>query len=233
MLNGASFANTGLSPGQIFTIFGATLGPANGQGLELDENGNVATYLAGFAVTVNGAPAPLLYVSPTQINAVAPYGIANVVGSFASVQVYDNNISTEFNVKVVAAAPAIFPLGNGQGAILNQDYSVNGPGHPAARGSVISIYGTGQGQTNPPGLDGHINGNAVASLPVPVGSFSLTIGGVRVPASDISFAGDAPYSVDGFFQVDVKIPNNVGSGNKAVVLSIGGIAGPPANVAIK
>jgi len=56
---------------------------------------------------------------------------------------------------------------------------------------------------------------------------------VQVPASDIFFAGDAPYSVDGFFQVDAKIPNSVGSGNQPVVLSIGGIAGPPANVAVQ
>jgi uncharacterized protein (TIGR03437 family) len=233
VLNGASFTNTGLSPGQFFTIFGANLGPANGQGLELDQNGNVATYLYGFTVLVNGTAAPLLYVSPTQINAVAPYEIANDIGQYASVQVYDNDVYTTFNVQVVAAAPAIFPLGNGQGAIRNQDYSVNGPNNPAARGSVISIYGTGQGQTNPGGVDGQINGTSVASLPVPVGSFSLTIGGVQVPASDIFFAGDAPYSVDGFFQVDAKIPNSVGSGNQPVVLSIGGIAGPPANVAVQ
>jgi uncharacterized protein (TIGR03437 family) len=234
VLNGASFTNTGLSPGQFFTIFGSNLGPANGQGLELDQNGNVATYLSGFAVTVNGTAAPLLYVSPTQINAIAPYEIANDVGQFASVEVYDNNASSGgFNVQVVAAAPSIFPLGNGQGAILNQNYSVNGPNNPAARGSLISIYGTGQGQTSPGGVDGQINGASVASLPVPVGTFSITIGGVRVPDSDIGFAGDAPYSVDGFFQVDAIIPKNVGSGNQPVVLSIGGIAGPPANVAIQ
>jgi uncharacterized protein (TIGR03437 family) len=234
VLNGASFTNTGLSPGQFFTVFGANLGPANGQGLELDQNGNVANYLSGFTVTVNGTAAPLLYVSPTQINAVAPYEIANDVGKYAVVEVYDNEVpSGEFSVLVVAAAPAIFPLGNGQGAIRNQDSSVNGPSNPAARGSVISIYGTGQGQTNPGGVDGQINGSAVASLPVPAGSFSLAIGGVKVPSADIFFAGDAPYSVDGFFQVNAKIPNSVGSGNQPVVLSIGGKAGPPANVAIK
>jgi uncharacterized protein (TIGR03437 family) len=82
-------------------------------------------------------------------------------------------------------------------------------------------------------VDGKINAAAVASLPVPTGKFSLTIGGVPVPASDISFAGDAPYSVDGFFQVDAKIPANVRSGPQPVVLTIGGISGPPANVVVK
>jgi uncharacterized protein (TIGR03437 family) len=147
------------------------------------------------------------------------------------VQVYDNQLpSASFNVNVVAAAPAIFPLGNGQGAILNQDYTVNGPDNPAAPGSLISIYGTGEGQTNPPGVDGQINGSAVASLPRPVGSFSLTIGGV--PAT-VEYAGTAPYSVDGFFQVDALIPAGVKPGNQPVVLKVGGIAGTPANVAVK
>ncbi len=234
VLNGASFTNTGLSPGQFFTVFGSALGPVNGRGLELDENGNVSNYLAGITVFVNGTPAPLLYVGPTQINAIAPYELANYIGQTVELQVYDNLVpSGTFNVNVVAAAPAIFPLGNGQGAILNQDYTVNGSDHPAAPGSYIFIFGTGQGQTNPPGVDGQINGNSVASLPVPVGAFSLTIGGVPVPANDVAFAADAPYSVEGFFQVNVKIPENVKAGNQPVVLKIGGIAGPPANVVVK
>jgi uncharacterized protein (TIGR03437 family) len=150
------------------------------------------------------------------------------------VQVNDNGaVSSPFNVHVVAASPAIFPLGNGQGAILNQDYAVNGPDHPAAPGSYIFIFGTGAGQTNPAGVNGVINGSNPASLPVPVGAVSLTIGGVPVPANDIAFAGDAPYSVDGFFQVDAKIPANVRSGPQPVVLTIGGLSGPPANVVVK
>ena len=54
-----------------------------------------------------------------------------------------------------------------------------------------------------------------------------------MPAADIAFAGDAPYSVDGFFQVDAKIPANVKSGKQPVILKIGGLAGPPADVEVK
>jgi len=234
VLNGASFTNTGLSPGQFFTVFGAGLGPANGQGLQLDQTGRVATALDGLTVLVNDVVAPLLYMDATQINAIAPYEIANNIGQSVTVQVNDNGaVSSSFNVNAVAASPAIFPLGNGQGAILNQDYAVNGPDHPAAPGSYIFIFGTGAGQTNPAGVNGVINGSNPASLPVPVGAFSLTIGGVPVPDNDIAFAGDAPYSVDGFFQVDAKIPANVRSGPQPVVLTIGGISGPPANVVVK
>ena len=184
VLNGASFTNTGLAPGQFFTVFGSGLGSATGLGLELDQNGNVASNVYGISVLVNGTPAPLLYLDSTQINAVAPYALANNIGQTVQVQINDNGVtSSSFNVKVVAAAPAIFPLGNGQGAILNQDYSVNGPKNPAAPGSYIYIFGTGQGQTKPAGVDGVINGSNAAKLPVPMGAFSMTIGGVAVPAS--------------------------------------------------
>ena len=57
-------------------------------------------------------------------------------------------------------SPAIFvtrPLSAGPppvqlAAVLNQDGSVNDPTHPAKRGEIISIFGTGQGPVaNPPG----------------------------------------------------------------------------------
>ena len=231
VVNGASLTNTGISPGLIFTIFGAALGPVNGQTLELDEAGDVATYLAGISVTVDGTYAPLLYVGSGQINAVAPYEIANRVGQSVTVQVIDGSqTSNPLTVPVVAAAPAIFSLGNGQGAILNQDGSVNGPGNPAAPGSYIQIYGTGEGQTNPPGVDGQIANESLANLPRPAGAFSLTIGGV--PAT-YSYAGTAPESFAGFFQVDAQIPNSVPAGNQPVILKVGNASSVPLNVAVK
>jgi uncharacterized protein (TIGR03437 family) len=231
IVNGASLTNTGLSPGLIFTIFGSGLGLVDGLGLQLDQNGNVSTDLAGVSVVVNGTPAPLLYLGAKQINAVAPYEIANNVGQNVVVQVNDNGVySNQVSVGVVATAPAIFSLGNGQGAILNQDGSVNGEGNPAARGSYIQIYGTGEGQTNPSGVDGQIAYQALANLPRPMAPFSLTIGGV---SATYSYAGTAPQSFDGFFQVNALVPANVSPGNQPVVLKVGGASSAPLNVAVK
>jgi uncharacterized protein (TIGR03437 family) len=234
VVNGASFTNTGLSPGLIFTILGTGLGPVNGASLELD-NGNVSTYNSGIEVSVDGTLAPLLYVGPGQINAVAPYELTGSLGRTVSVQVFDglSQESNEFSVQVVATAPAIFSLGNGQGAILNQNGSVNGASNPAAPGSYIQIYATGEGQTNPPGVDGAINNESAAYLPVPVGSVSVSIGGVTVPADAIAYAGAAPQSFAGFFQVDVQIPTSLKAGNQPVVLTVGGASSPPLNVAVQ
>ena len=63
------------------------------------------------------------------------------------------------DLAVTDTAPGIFTLtasGRGQGAILNQDYSVNSAGNRAPKGSVVMIFGTGEGQTNPAGVDGLI-----------------------------------------------------------------------------
>lgn len=232
VLNGASLTNSGLSPGEIFTVFGSALGPSNGATLDLDQKGNVSTYLDGIEVDVDGTPAPLLYAGPGQINAVAPYALANRLGHTVSVQVFDglSQQSNQFAVQVVPTSPAIFSLGGGQGAILNQDNTINGPSNPAARGSVIQIYGTGEGQTNPPGVDGQIANETAAYLPRPTASVSVTVGGV--PATP-TYAGTVPQSFAGFFQVNVPIPNSVAPGNQPVVLTIGGTSSVPVNVAVK
>jgi uncharacterized protein (TIGR03437 family) len=114
--------------------------------------------------------------------------------------------------------------------ILNQDGSVNGPCNPAARGSHIQIYGTGQGQTNPSGVDGQIANESLANLPRPAAQFSLTIGGK--PATP-SYAETAPQSFAGFFQVNAQIPNSAGSGNQPVVPDVGGAKSAPLNVVVQ
>ncbi|MBV9768594.1 MAG: S8 family serine peptidase, partial [Bryobacterales bacterium] len=231
VVNGASLTGTGLSPGLIFTIFGSALGPLSGLTLQLDPTGKVSNYLANIVVTVAGVPAPLLYVGPGQINAVAPYEIANAIGESVTVQVYDGEqASNSVDVPVVATAPAIFSLGNGQGAILNQNGSVNGPNNPAARGSYIQIYGTGEGQINPAGVDGLIASGSAASLPHPVASLTVTIGGA--PAN-VGYAGTAPDSFEGFLQVNALVPNSVGSGNQPVILNAGGVTSTPLNVFVQ
>ena len=227
--NGASLTNTGLSPGLIFTLFGTGLGPAIGQTLQLGSNGNVLSNLSGIQVTVNGTAAPLLYVGQGQINAVAPYEIAGK--SSATIQVLDNGVqSATTSASVVASAPEIFSLGNGQGAILNQDGSVNGPSNPAARGSVVSIYATGEGQTNPPGVNGAIANESLAGLPRPVAPFSITIGG---QTAQYTYAGTAPQSFAGFFQVNAVIPSNISTGNAPVILKVGSATSAPLNVAVQ
>ena len=131
---------------------------------------------------------------------------------------YQGFLSSPVPLDVAATAPAIFTLngsGSGQGAILNQDSSVNGLANPAAKASIVVLYATGGGQTRPLGIDGQI---ATAPLPMPIAPVSVQIGGLD---SVVTYAGAAPSFPAGVLQVNARVPAGVGSGSPAVVLKIG------------
>ncbi len=71
-------------------------------------------------------------------------------------------------VQVMSASPGAFTLdeiGSGPVAAANQDGTINGPSHPAAKGSYVTVYWTGGGQTNPPGVNGSVrNASRKASV---------------------------------------------------------------------
>jgi uncharacterized protein (TIGR03437 family) len=224
--SGASLQPGAVSPGEIVTIFGNGIGPvspATGTSFTPTASGTVPTTLAGVTITINNVAAPLIFVSQDQINAIVPYEVA---GQTSVPVVIQNNGATSgtFTVAVAAVAPSIFSLtenGSGQGAILNSDASVNGPGNPAAPGSIISIYATGEGQIVPAGATGCITGGTLP-LPMPTAPVSVTIGGQ--PASAIPYAGEAPDEVCGLLQVNATLPANLSAGAQPVVLTIGSVS---------
>ena len=123
-----------------------------------------------------------------------------------------------FDVPVTSAAPAIFTAnssGSGQGAFLNEDMTANSAANPSRTGSVIAVYGTGFGQTNPPANDGTINkfSNAQTVLPI-----KAEIEGREAP---VIYAGPAPGLISGMFQVNVQVPEGLTSGAASISLSIG------------
>lgn len=221
----ADFLATSVAPGELVTIFGSNIGPATPASLQLTSSGTVATTLSNTSVTFNGVAAPLVYVSANQINAVVPYEVATL--STASVVVMNNSTnSATFQVNITPTAPAIFSEGSngsGQGAILNQNLSVNNASNQAAPGSVIAIYATGEGQTTPAGVTGSVTPSTGSSFPKPVLPVTVTIGGQ--PAT-VLYAGEAPGFVSGVLQVNAMIPSGIGGGNQPVVLTIGGVASP-------
>jgi uncharacterized protein (TIGR03437 family) len=232
--NGASLSadtNGMISPGMIVTVKGTGLGPSVATAGSIDPtSGKVSTNVAGVEVLIDNTPCPLLYISATQVNAVAPYELAAKAGQAVAVQVIYNQGSASTVYKIVSATnPGIisFDDGSGQGAILNQDGTVNGPSNPAARGSLVQIFATGEGQTVPPGVDGVIANEPVASIPHPAAALSLTIGGVAVPTSSITYAGTLPGGVAGALQINAMIPANAPTGSAIpIVLTIGANSSP-------
>jgi uncharacterized protein (TIGR03437 family) len=225
VLNAASSASGKIAPGEVVSIYGTNLGPANALGTTLTSAGKVSTTLGTVSVSFGGYPAPLTYAGATQINCVVPYEVAQLV-SPSVIVTYAGQSSNAYSPGAVAAAPGIFTQngqGSGPGAVLNSNATVNGSGNPAAKGSTIVIYMTGEGQTQPTGVTGSVTAvNTSGSGPLtpqPLLLVAVTIGGQ--PAT-VSFYGEAPGLVAGVMQVNVIVPAAASSGTDSLVVSVGG-----------
>lgn len=218
-----SFAR-GLAPGSIISITGTTLGPSTPLGSQFDSNGLVTTTLGNTSVLINNKPCPLLYVSSTQVNAIVPYATTEI----ATIKVMNNGVSSNtLTIPVALASPGLFTVsenGKGQGSILNEDGTVNSSSNPAAKGSVIVLYGEGAGETTPPGLDGATTSIVAPLLPQPLLPVTVQIGGED---AQVNYAGAAVSFVAGVLQVNVQIPQDAPSGNLPVVLQVGNASSQP------
>jgi uncharacterized protein (TIGR03437 family) len=206
-----------VSPGEFISILGTSLGPLTPLGPSIDSTGKVATALGNVQVFFSSTPAPLTYVSSGQINCIVPYEVNGLTTVPVKV-IFLSQPSNVMTLNVQTSAPGIFSAtgsGTGQGAILNQNFTLNTQGNPATKGSIIQIYLTGEGITSPTELDGAITGNATT---VPVLPIAVKIGGQ--PASLI-FEGEAPGIVAGVLQLNVMIPPTVSSGANPVSVTIG------------
>jgi len=218
--NGADYAQGPVSPGEVVALFGANIGPITGLSASVT-GGSFPGTLGGVQVLFDNMAAPLLYVSATQVNAVAPFGI----NASTKVQIlYQGAASNVLTLPVQAATPGILTLdrsGSGGGAILNQDLSVNTPANPAAAGSAVVIYCVGGGVTNPPSTDG-----AVMGVPAPVlaQAATVTIAGTN---AKVFYNGAVSYSIAGLTQINAIVPPGLTvHGQQPVVVSIGGVQSP-------
>lgn len=218
VVNAASFLAGPVAPGEMVTIFGTDIGPPALTVLQLDATGRVSSELAKTRVLFDDAPAPMIYAYADQVSAVVPYSVAGRPGTRLKIVCADEETNTII-LPVRESAPGLFTAdasGKGPGAILNQDGSLNSPANPASRGSVVVLFGTGEGQTEPPGVDGKL---AADPLPRPALPVSVQIGGV--PA-DVLYAGAAPQLVAGMLQVNARVPDTASTGSAApVVLTVG------------
>ncbi|MEX2301384.1 MAG: carboxypeptidase regulatory-like domain-containing protein [Bryobacterales bacterium] len=219
--NAASFLPGPVTPGGIVSIFGLNLGPEQGVSGGLDEFGRVVTMLGDVTVTFNGLPAPLFFVGSGQINVQVPVELAGAVNALVLVLVQrGQSASVPISVAAAAAGPGLFTLGAGPALVaLNQDGTVNGVSNGAARGSIITLFGTGQGLASPPLATGQPAGaQPLSEVVAPV---TVMIGG---QIAEVKFAGMAP-GFAGLLQINAVIPAGASGGqNTPVEVIIGGVA---------
>ena len=211
VVNGASF-QAALAPGSMISIFGTGLasGTESAPGMPLATLQNVV-------VSFHGIPAPLYYVSPTQINAQIPYGLAP--GSATMLVMASGSPTVTQAVTIAAAAPGIFTAdssGTGPGAILRgDDYQVVSQSAPTQTGAFISIYCTGLGE---------LANASTAILP------QVSVGNI---AAQVTFSGLAP-GFAGLYQVNVQIPAGVAPGSAVpVILTSAGVSSNTATIVVQ
>jgi uncharacterized protein (TIGR03437 family) len=166
--------------------------------------------LAGAQVTVNGKPAPLVFVSPGQISAVVPF---STTAKYATFQVIHNGAaSNPVTMYTNLLAPGVFAMGSGgtgPAAMLHSDYSVVNEANPAVPGETVMVYVTGLGAVTPAVPDGAPAPAQPLSRAAAEKQMIVFIGGK--PAA-VSFAGLAP-GFAGLYQINCKIPDGVGPGD--------------------
>jgi uncharacterized protein (TIGR03437 family) len=226
--NSAGGQTAAISPGEIVSITGQTVGPAPLLSGTLPATGTVGTTVGTTSVTFNNTQAPVFYTSGVLTSVIVPYEVAG--STTANVVLKTGGQTTAaFTIPVAASVPGVFTSndgGNGQAVVFNQDGTVNTAANPAVKGSVIVLYATGEGVTDPPGQDGLVSSSDVLREPVlPV---SLTIGG---QAAQVLFAGSAPGNVAGVMEVEAIVPAGAASGTPPVVLTVGS-ASSQANVTV-
>ncbi|HKA01445.1 MAG TPA: SBBP repeat-containing protein, partial [Candidatus Solibacter sp.] len=213
----ASYAGGGVAPGEIVVLAGSGIGPKDLVTAQVIGGTKLATQISNTQVLFDNTPAPLVYVSATQTAAIVPYGVAGKTTT-QLVVLNGSDRSTALPITVLSVHPALFSAnasGRGQGAILNEDNSYNTSANPALKGHLIQLYGTGEGQTNPAGIDGLL---ALTAFPKPVAPLSVTVGGQN---AEVVYYGAAPQAVAGLLQMNARVPDNIASGDAEVIIQVG------------
>jgi len=215
-------ANDAIAGNEILRIAGGCMGPLDPLQALFDD-GRLPTSLQGTQVLFNGEAAPLLSVQATEILAVVPHDVA----SSTTMTVVNQGVKAYAYLSAVSAAPGVFVSSGTQAAAINEDGGLNGADHPAPVGSVVALYLTGAGLTDPPIDDGVPPG-----LPLPLLALPVTVKVGGSPAA-IAYAGSVLGFV-GLAQVNIVVPAVAASNAVPVQVAIGGnLRGQAVTIAIQ
>jgi uncharacterized protein (TIGR03437 family) len=219
--NGAGFQNS-IAAGSWVQIKGTGLSTTSaGRTWTSSEvvNGKLPTSLDGTSVTINGKAAYVYYISPVQVNVLAP--VDSNTGPVDVVVTNNGQASAAASVNLAAFSPAFFQYGGANAiATRNGDYALIGSGTgtvPAKPGDVLILWGTGFGPTSPAIVDGQV----VTGAPAVTTNPTVTIGGA---AATVIATVLSPGSA-GLYQVAVTVPN-VADGDQEVLATVGGVTSP-------
>ncbi len=207
----ATYHTTG-SPGMLVSVFGSNLANTTASA-----SSNPLPYgLGGVTATINGVAAPLLYVSPGQINLQIPYSVG---AGPAALGINNNGQIAGFWFPIAPQAPGVFADSSGNLV----------PQSSFAQGGIATLYMNGAGDA--PELQTAFAptvGTPVADLPTLALPLSVTVGGA--PAF-LNFSGIPPGEF-GVAQVNFTVPSGVQMGPQPVVVTVNGVSSPPVNIMV-
>lgn len=220
IVNAANPLSNKLAPGSLITLYGQNFATET-----MEASGfPLPTRLGGTDVIINGAKAPLLYVSPGQINAIVPSD--TYAGRSGAIVRNSNGQNRGTPFDMLSAAPEIFLLGERRAIALNQDGSLNGPDNPAAPGDVVTVFFTGQGPTDP---------HVPSGRPAPADRLARVALESRVIVAgadaEVSYLGLTP-GFAGLAQANVTVPDGL-FGDLPVRIEIGGQRSDPGFVSVR
>ncbi len=230
----AAAPTTGVAPNSLASMFGSSLATATAQA----QSQPLPTQLGGVTLTVTDATgafrsAPLIYVSPGQINFVVPDGVAPGSAVFT---VTNDSATQVATTTVNAVEPALFAMnGAGSGVAAATAISVQAA-NPQLQSPVTVFQCTSTGCTSVPislGVDTPIYvtfyGTGIRGRSS-LSNVAVTIKGISVP---VSYAGPTP-GYTGLDQVNVGLPLTLrGSGESNVVLTVDGVTSNTATINVQ
>ena len=212
----AADSKSPVAPGGLMTLYGSNLSPTNLATSQIP----VPTALANSCITVNGQPIPLIFVSPSQINAQMPF---QAVGAETIVVHTPGGLSDNYNLTVQPNAPAVFlsgvagPQTNLPTVIRLANGFLATDSNPIHPNDTLVIYVTGLGQTNPAGVTGYpASGSPLLNALTPP---TVTLGSATL---SVEYAGLAPGEV-GVYQINAVVPGGISPGlSQPLTISQGG-----------
>ena len=216
--------NDSITGNEILHITGVCMGPLEPAHASF-VGGKLPVNLQRTQVLFDGEPAPLVSVQATEIFAIVPQDVAKK--SSAKLTVSNQGATANASLNAVAAVPGVFISSGKQAAAINEDGSLNGPDHPAPVGSMLALFVTGDGVTDPPLPDGVAPDVPLPPLALPV---KVTVGSA---SAEVVYAG-AAFGLPGMAQVNIRVPAVAPSDAVPIQVIVGGNSrNQPVTIAVR
>lgn len=208
-INAANYLNLNMAPGMIAALFASNVGTKQfGGSPNAFSSVPLPKQLNGLQVTLNDVACPLFYADNSQINIQIPWSTpTSGTANLAVVEVATGRVVGAAIVPLSPVSPGLFTSegsGKGPAAAINADGTINSLKNPAAQGSYVTLYGTGQGIVQGPlPKDGDVVPGPQSSPRAP----TVIMNTGFIPDGDIQYSGLAPTLV-GVWQVNAKVPDN-------------------------